>query len=388
MHCIIGIGSNVRYTAPNNRSRPANGQATPGENAVQKRKWSRRDVLRASTATAAGVLFAQPLRAAAPPPAMVTPALIEAARKEGKVSYYSALELNVAERLGKAFEAKYPGIAVRVERSGAERIYQRIGQEQGSGINAVDVANSTDPAHYLDWKKSGWLAAYLPDDVAQHFPADQFDPDGMYATSCAWIEAIGYNTDQVKREDAPKSYADLLDPKWQGKIVKGHPGYSGAIMTATFVLVRDLGWPYLEKLATQKVMQVQSAADPPKKILLGERAIMADGNDYNLVLARDQGRPVEPVYPTEGSPLIIVPSGVFQSAPNPSAARLFQSFFLSAETQQMLVDDYAHRSFHAQVREKGSRKPLSEIKLLKAPPAEVLAQSEAIKARYSKIFGV
>jgi iron(III) transport system substrate-binding protein len=351
-------------------------------------KWSRRDVLRASTASAASLLFAEPLRAAAPPPTAVTPALIEAARKEGKISYYSALELNVAERLGKMFEAKYPGIAVRVERSGAERIYQRIGQEQGSGINAVDVANSTDPAHYLDWKKNGWLAAYVPDDVANHFPADQADPDGMYATSCAWLEAIGYNTDLVKREEAPKSYADLLDPKWQGKIVKGHPGYSGAIMTATFVLTRDLGWPYLEKLAQQKVMQVQSAADPPKKILLGERAIMADGNDYNLVLLKDQGRPVEPVYPTEGSPLIIVPSGIFKSAPNPNAARLFQSFFLSAETQQALVDEYAHRSFHVQVKEKGTHKPLSEIKLLKAPPAEVLAQSEAIKARYSKIFGV
>jgi iron(III) transport system substrate-binding protein len=345
-------------------------------------------VLRTSAASAAGLLFAQPLRAAAPPPTTVTPALIEAARKEGKLSYYSALELNVAERLGKMFEAKYPGIAVRVERSGAERIYQRIAQEQGSGINAVDVANSTDPAHYLDWKKNGWLAAYVPDDVAKYFPADQFDPDGMYATSCAWLEAIGYNTSLVKAADAPKSYADLLDQRWQGKIVKAHPGYSGAILTATFVLARDLGWPYFEKLAQQKVMQVQSAADPPKKILLGERAVMADGNDYNLVLLRDQGRPVEPVYPTEGSPLIIVPSGIFQSAPNPNAARLFQSFFLSAETQQMLVDDYANRSFHGQVKEKGGRKPLSEIKLLKAPPAEVLAQSEAIKARYTKIFGV
>ena len=67
-------------------------------------------------------------------------------------------------------------------------------------------------------------------------------------------------------------------------------------MTATFVLARDLGWPYLEKLAQQKVMQVQSAADPPKKILLGERAVMADGNDYNLVLLKDQGKPVEVVY--------------------------------------------------------------------------------------------
>src|SRR3954452_524423 len=218
------------------------------------RKWSRRDLLRASAASAAGVLFAEPLRAAAPPASAVTPALIEAARKEGKLSFYSALELNVAERLAKTFEAKYPGISVRVERSGAERIFQRIAQEQNSGIKAVDVANSTDPAHYLDWKKNDWLAAYIPEDVAKHFPADQVDPDGMHATSCAWMEAIGYNTDLVKAADAPKSYADLLDPKWLGKIVKGHPGYSGAIMTATFVLARDLGGPYLEKLATQKVM--------------------------------------------------------------------------------------------------------------------------------------
>jgi iron(III) transport system substrate-binding protein len=355
---------------------------------MRDQQWSRRDALKASTALAAGVLSAEPLKAAAPPPSEVTPALIQAAGKEGKVSFYTALELNVAERLGKTFEAKYPGIAVRVERSGAERIYQRIAQEQSSRINAVDVANSTDPAHYLEWKKNEWLAAYLPDDIAKHFPADQVDRDGMYATSCAWLEVIGYNTNLVKEEDAPKSYADLLDPKWLGKIVKGHPGYSGAIMTTTFVLQRDLGWPYLEKLAQQKVMQVQSAADPPKKIMLGERAIMADGNDYNLVLLKDQGKSVEAVFPAEGSPLIIVPSGVFRSAPNPNAARLFQSFLFSAEVQQMLVDVFAHRSFHARVTERPGHAPLSGIKLLKADPAEVQAQSEEIKARYAKVFGV
>jgi iron(III) transport system substrate-binding protein len=210
----------------------------------------------------------------------------------------------------------------------------------------------------------------------------------MYATSCAWTEAIGYNTNLVKREDAPKSYADLLDPKWQGKMVKAHPGYSGAILTTTFLLARDLGWPYLEKLAQQKIMQVQSAADPPKKILLGERAVMADGNDYNLVLLKVKGKPVEVVYPSEGSPLIIVPSGIFRSAPNPNAARLFQNFFFSAEAQQMLVDVFAHRSFHGEVKEKGGHVPLSSLKLLKADPAQVQAQSEEIKARYAKIFGV
>ena len=351
-------------------------------------RWSRRELLRTSVASVTATLFAAPLRAAMPPASSVTPALIEAARKEGKLSFYSALELNVAERVARTFEAKYPGIAVRVERSGAERIYQRIAQEQGSGIKAVDIANSTDPAHYLDWKKTDWLEPYLPEEVPKNFPADQIDPDGMHATVCAWLEAIGYNTDLVSREDAPKSYADLLDPKWRGKIVKAHPGYSGAILTATFILSRDLGWEFFEKLAQQKVMQVQSAADPPKKVLLGERAVMADGNDYNLVLLKDQGKPVEVVYPAEGAPLIIVPSGIFKNAPSPNAAKLFQHFFFSAETQQMLVDSYAHRSFHAQVKEKGAHVPLSALKLLKSDPAAVQAQSEAIKARYTKLFGV
>jgi iron(III) transport system substrate-binding protein len=159
-------------------------------------------------------------------------------------------------------------------------------------------------------------------------------------------------------------------------------------LTATFVLARELGWSYFEKLAQQKVLQVQSAADPPKKLLLGERAVMADGNDYNLLLLKDQGQPVEVVYATEGSPLIIVPSGVFRSAPNPNAARLFQSFFFSAEGQQLLVDNFAHRSFHGQVKEKAGHPPLSSLKLLKADPAAVLAQSEEIKARYAKLFKV
>src|SRR5579871_962635 len=140
---------------------------------MRKRSWSRREVLAASAGVAAGAIFAEPSRAAAPLPSAVTPELIAAARKEGKVSYYTAIELGVAERLGKLFEAKYPGIAVRVERSGAERIFQRIAQENASGIHAVDVANSTDVAHYLDWTKNGWLAAYLPEEVVKHFPTDR-----------------------------------------------------------------------------------------------------------------------------------------------------------------------------------------------------------------------
>jgi len=135
-------------------------------------------------------------------------------------------------------------------------------------------------------------------------------------------------------------------------------------------------------------MQVQSAAEPPKKIQAGERAVMADGNDYNLALLKDRGQPVEAVYATEGTPLIVVKCGVFRNAPNPNAARLFNSFMFSAEAQQMFVDAFAHRSVHALVKEKAGRTPLSTIKLLNADPVTVLAQTEELKARYTKIFGV
>jgi len=326
--------------------------------------------------------------AAAPPAVTITPELIAAAQKEGKLAWYTSVDLPVAEKIARAFEAKYPGVACRVERAGAERVFQRIGQEYGSRIYAVDVVNSSDAAHFVVWKRDGLLAPYLPEDVARFYPAEHKDPDGLFATWRASLSVIAYNTTLVKPEEAPRSFADLLEPKWKGKIVKAHPGYSGTILTATYQMARDLGWSYFEQLAKQNVMQVQSSADPPKKLALGERAVMADGNEYNIFLLRESGQPVELVYPSEGSPLIVGPNGMFKNAPNPNAARLFQSYMFSVEAQQLMSDVGGLRSAHPAVKEKAGRKPLRDIKLMKDDPVAVEAQSDQIKARYSQIFHV
>src|ERR1700726_3895749 len=260
---------------------------------MKKQTLSRRDMLKGSTALALGTVFASPVRAEPPPPVAITPQLIEAANKEAKVILYSSMDLPVGEKLGKAFEAKYPGIAVQVERSGSERLFQRVAQEFGSDIHAADVINSSDASHFISWKKNGWMAPFVSEDIAQHFLPQFRDPDGMSATSRIYLSSIAYNTNLVKPEDAPKSFADLLDPKWAGKMVKGHPAYSGTIMTATFQIVRELGWEYLEKLSKQRVMLVQSSTDPPKKLALGERAVMADGNEYGGVRMKEDAAGVE-----------------------------------------------------------------------------------------------
>jgi iron(III) transport system substrate-binding protein len=350
-------------------------------------KFSRRELLKGSSALALSV-YAAPARAAAPEPTAVTPQLIEAAKKEGKIAWYTSLDLPVSERVAKAFEAKYSGIAVRVERTGAERVFQRIGQEYASRIHAVDVVQSSDAAHFIVWKRDGMLLPYVPEDVAKHWPEEHKDPDGQFATFRAWLCVLGYNTNLVKAEEAPKSFADLLDPKWTGKLVKAHPGYSGTIMTATFQIARDLGWDYLEKLSKQRVMQVQSSADPPKKLALGERAVMADGNEYNMFQLKEQGDPVEIVYPAEGTPLIIGPNAVMKNAPNPNAAKLFQSFCYTPDCQQLLIDVGGLRSVHPQTKEKPGRRPFAEIKKLKDDPAGVEKTGEDIKARYTRLFRV
>jgi iron(III) transport system substrate-binding protein len=349
--------------------------------------FSRRGLLKGSAALALA-LPAVPSRAAAPPPTAVTPELIAAAKKEGKVVYYTSIDLALAEKIAKAFEAKYPGIPVRVERTGAERVFQRIGQEYSSRIYAVDVVNSSDAAHFIAWKRDGILQPYVTEDVAKFYPSEHKDPDGQFASFRVGLSVIGYNTDLVKAADAPKSFADLLDPKWMGKIVKAHPGYSGNVMSATFELTRDLGWEYLERLAKQKIMQVQSSTDPPKKLALGERAVMVDGNEYNALQLKESGKPVEIVYPTEGTPMAVGPNAIFKNAPNPNAARLFQSFCFSQECQQLVIDVGALRSVHPQAKEHAGRKPFKDIKTMKDDPAGVEKNAAQIRARYSKIFGV
>jgi len=349
---------------------------------------SRRHLLIGSSALAVGSALSTRVMAGAPPASAITPELIAAAKKEGKCVWYTSVDLPLAEKIAKAFEAKFPGVACQVERTGAERVFQRIGQEYASNIHAVDAVNSSDASHFIVWKQNGLLEAHVPEDVAKFYPADQKDADGMFASFRLGLSIIAYNTSMVKADEAPKSFADLLQPKWKGKIVKAHPGYSGTIMTATYELVHALGWEYLEKLSKQNVLQVQSASVPPKKLALGERAVQADGNEYNIFQIKEKNGTVEPVYATEGTPQIVGPTGMFKAAPHPNAAKLFCNFSFTPECQQLIVDVGGVRSIHPLVKDKPGRKPTKDIKLLPDNAAGVMKEGDEIKARYVKLFRV
>ncbi|SFA74288.1 iron(III) transport system substrate-binding protein [Rhizobium sp. NFR07] len=344
---------------------------------------------RALTATLviAGMAMASHARAQAPEPYAITPELIAAAQKDGKVVFYTATDVAVAEKLAELFKKTYSGIDVQVERAGSERVFQRVGQEISSGIYNADVIETSDAVHFEYFKRQSWLVPMVPDEVAKKWPEDEKDPDGYFAAYRAHLSVIAYRTDLLPEADAPKTWTDLLDPKYKGKMVKAHPGYSGTVMTATFVLQELLGWDFFEKLGQQQVMQVQSSTEPPKKLAQGERALEIDGNEYNIFRLQDEGVPIKIVYPAEGTPLAVGNAAVLANSPHPEAAKLFYAFLFSREAQQLNSDSGGLRSFHPEVKEKTSRTPLSQIKLLHLDPAKLEPMIQEIKSNYEKYFG-
>jgi iron(III) transport system substrate-binding protein len=314
--------------------------------------------------------------------------LVAAATKEGGAVFHTSIDLPVAQKMVSDFESIYPGIRIQLERSGAERVLQRIEQEYASNLFVADVVESSDVTMFTGWKAKGWLAKYQPAAVAQYWPAEERDADGMFAAVRAQLSVIAYNTKQVKPEDAPTSFADLLLPKWKGRMVKAHPGYSGTILTSTFATQKALGWEYFNALAKQRIMQVQSASDPPKKVSQGERSVMVDGNEYVAIYLKEAGNPIEVVYATEGSPLVSGQTAVMAKAAHPNAARLFAEYVFSLRCQQLMVDAAGSRSFHPEVKLAPGRKALSDIKVLRSNPAELAAAGDEVKRKYSEIFGV
>ncbi len=320
------------------------------------------------------------------PPAGVPTAVVEAAKKEGKVVWYTSLALPSAEKVAKLFEAAYPGIKVEVNRTGSQRILQRVMQELQAKIKNVDVIHTSDAGHFVLLKDKKLLARHVPAGV-DAFPAGFKDKDGYYFGLRATVNAIAYNTQKVTAAEAPKTWKDLLDPKWKGKLVTAHPGYSGVISTHVLALVHLYGWDYFQQLAKNNVMLVQSAVDPAGVVASGERPVAGNGGEYTFYQAKKKGNPVEIVYPKDGVPLVVSPSAIAAFAPHPNAARLFTDFSFSKDVQQVMADSEGLYSGHPEVKYPSDKPKLGELKLLAPDPEELEKRSEEIKKRFVEFFG-
>jgi len=313
-------------------------------------------------------------------------ALIEAAKKEGKVAWYTSLALPSSTALADLFMKKYKGIEVEVHRSGSQRVLQRAMQEVAAGIKNFDVIHTSDGGHFVLLKEKGLVMKYVPKGV-ESFPEGFKDKDGFHYGMRAGVSAILYNPNIVSEKEAPKTWRDLLHPKWKGKMVTAHPGYSGFIMTHVLAFVNLYGWEYFKELAKNRLHIVQSGNDPVGVVASGERPVAANCTEYFAYKNMKKGNPIKIVYPKEGVPLVISPTAIAKDAPHPNAAKLFTDFIFSKEAQQMLAEKEGLYTGHPEVTYPKDKPKLSELKLLAVNADELEKKNAEIKKRFVELFG-
>lgn len=312
--------------------------------------------------------------------------LIQAAKKEGKVVWYTSLDLPSSNMLAQLFMKKYEGIEVEVHRTGSQRVLTRLMQEVSAGIKNGDIVHTSDAGHFVLLKNKGLLMKYTPKGT-ESFPESFKDNDAFHYSMRATLSTIAYNAMTVSEKEAPKTWKDLLSPKWRGKMVTAHPGYSGIIMTHVLALVNLYDWDYFKELAKNKLHLVQSADDPAGVVASGERAVAANGTEYIFYKSLKQGNPIKIVYPKEGIPLIVSPTAIAKEAPHPNAAKLFTDFIFSKEAQQMLADTQGLYTGHPEVTYPKDKPQLKDLKLLGVDAVDLEKRNPEIKKKFVEFFG-
>lgn len=323
---------------------------------------------------------AAPAKAAAPSGG----ADIEAAKKEGKVVYYTSTPVNAAQELAKKFEAKY-GIKVELFRSGGEATLRRYLTEADAGKVLADVMTITDPAAYIALAKQGKLVAYKPANW-EKVPAAAKDAEGYWVAQRLNLANMAYRKDKVAAGDVPKKWTDLTDPKYSGKMVHADPNYTATAMMVVAHLSKEYGWEFYQKMAKNNVMIVQGAAQVSSALTSGERLIAAYASDSYTWRDRNKGQPVDAIFPEDGVFVVPAPSAVLKGSPNPNAAKLLADFMLSDEAQPLYLDEGLYGARGDAPAPEGNP-PLDKIKLVPIDYDYVEKNSEQIKEKFSEIFG-
>jgi iron(III) transport system substrate-binding protein len=262
--------------------------------------------------------------------------VIAAARAEGGVVLYTAL-LGVpsTKAIAKAFEAKY-GIPVQVLEARASELRERIRTEQAAGRYLGDVMfNSENQALIMSAEDK----SIVPHEPVPHAAGltEPFKDDGLKAPVMTINYSLLVNNRLVPPGEEPKSWRDLTDPKWKGKILSDDMRAVGGGYVLFYVTEEKLGKAFHEALATQDVQFTREQREAAKRVARGEMAIYMPFNLGDIQSLK--GLPVRTVMPAEGAPYVLYAAAAMKGAPHPNAARLYINFTMSEEVQKIFAQD-------------------------------------------------
>ncbi|MGH7773948.1 MAG: ABC transporter substrate-binding protein [Candidatus Binatia bacterium] len=261
------------------------------------------------------------------------PKLVEGAKKEGKMVWYTTMTLDQSKQVVDLFEKKYPFIKPDLFRTGGGPLLNKIFTEARGGRHAWDVVVGRGEM-VLPLAERKLLASYHSPETKM-IDSDLVDKEGLWTAYYVNTYVLGYNTKLVKKDDVPKTYEALLNPKWKGGQISVDNEAYGMLQGLIDVWGKEKAVSYLKKLAAQ---------DPVVKRGNTERVQLAVAGEYALIIAYNQtiqrmtsrGAPIDWIA-LEPAVVQVNPAMLAAKAPHPNAARLFLDFILSKEGQQLLT---------------------------------------------------
>ena len=254
--------------------------------------------------------------------------LITGAKSEGKLVIYASAAVQQLQMYLAAFNKRYPFLKTEYFRTDKQKLVTRVLLEEQAKQRLADVVHtSVIETHIL--KKRGALSRYVPIESAS-YPSQYKDPEGFWTSVYASGTLMGFNSRQVKRAEAPKTYEDLLNPKWKNVM-----GIDNTKIEWFSMLLKLKGRPFMEKLAAQNAQVMAGNTNLLNLLAAGEFAIMAGVYEYSVDNLKTKGAPVdwiglEPVI------TYTVAASLPSQPPHPFAAKLFIEWLLTKEGQEVI----------------------------------------------------
>jgi ABC-type Fe3+ transport system substrate-binding protein len=318
----------------------------------------------------------------------VDQALIDSAKKEGQLTWYTTQIINqLARPAAEAFEKKY-GIKVNFIRADSNEVALRILNEGRAGRVQADVFDGTGAAAGL--KKEGLVAKWLPEN-AKRLPPQYHDKDGYWIATNLYVLTPGYNTELVKKGTEPRTFQDLLDPKWKGKMVwnsaSSTSSGTGFIAVVLSEMGEERGMAYLRELSKQNITGLAVAARQVlDQVIAGEYAIALNIFNNHAVISAAKGAPSAWI-PMQ--PALAVFSGISltKDAPRPNAGKLFIEFMTSEEGQRLYREaDYLPVDPTVPPKDPSLRPDGEKFRAIFKTPEEIEQSMPKWTAIYKEVF--
>jgi iron(III) transport system substrate-binding protein len=305
------------------------------------------------------------------------------AKTEGKVVWYTSTPLPQAQKIINMFEKEY-GIKAELFRSGGSAVLRRFQQEIGAGRIAADVLTTSDPAAAALLASKGVFVPFKPKNFDK-IPDAVKDKDGNYVAQRLNMMTNYVRSDKVAPADEPKTWNDLADPKYKGKMVIADPSFTSLLVSVVGMMSKERGWGFYEKLRANDTMVVQGNQQVADMLKRGERVIAVGALDSYAAVDRKAGHPMKTLYPSDGVFVIPSPTSVVKGGPNPNAAKLFAEFIISDEVQKIFPADGGFAA-RGDIAAPAGSPPLSSIKILPVDYPYIQRESANIKKKFNEIF--